>query len=145
MRKLPKVHAQIRWLHFEYNVHNMESSLPLFYFKHKYVQKSILLQEDWDWQQTNGWAHVKENHKNRLNQTMCERHEKAYYKTSINMSIKHQHSLQWWIVLSMTSQHTRYRKDIKSVGIISHLYKFLSGQHHEDIYPQRNMYTQNRY
>ena len=76
---------------------------------------------------------------------MCERHDKAYYKTSESMRIKHQHSLQLSIVLSMTSQHTRYRKDIKSVGIISHLYKFLSGQHHEYIYPQRNMYTQDRY
>ena len=52
-------------------------------------------------------------YKNKLNQNMCERHDKAYYKTSESMSIKHQHSLQLSIVLSMTSQHRRYRKDIK--------------------------------
>ena len=31
---------------FEYNVHNMEASLPLFYLKQKYVQKSILWKGD---------------------------------------------------------------------------------------------------
>jgi hypothetical protein len=31
MRKLPKVHAQDRMFAFEYNLHNMESSLPQYH------------------------------------------------------------------------------------------------------------------
>ena len=41
MRKLPKVHAQIRIFAFEYNVHNMESLLPQYHLKHKQLQEII--------------------------------------------------------------------------------------------------------
>jgi hypothetical protein len=38
--KLPKVHAKIKIFVFEYNLHNIESSLPQ-YVKHKHLQDII--------------------------------------------------------------------------------------------------------
>ena len=84
----------------------MESSLPLFYLGHKHVQKSILYRGIKI--ATNKWMSARNvKLRNKLNQTMREKHDKAYYKTSTNMSIEHQHSLQLNIVLSMSSQNAR--------------------------------------
>jgi hypothetical protein len=41
MRKLPKVRAHDRMLVFEYNLHNMESSLPQYYLKSNHFQEVI--------------------------------------------------------------------------------------------------------
>jgi hypothetical protein len=41
MRKLPKVHAKIRIFAFEYNLHNMESSLPQYHLKRNHLQEII--------------------------------------------------------------------------------------------------------
>ena len=87
-----------------------------------------------------------EKHKTKLNHAECERHAKAYYKTSAKMSIKHQPSPQLRIVLSMTSQHTRYKTRYQ-IGKyhLSCIYVSLSRQYHKDIYAQRNTHTQDRY
>jgi hypothetical protein len=41
MRKLPKEHAEIRMFAFEYNLHNMESSLPQYHLKCNHLQEII--------------------------------------------------------------------------------------------------------
>jgi hypothetical protein len=41
MRKLPKVRAKIRMFAFEYNLHNIESSLPQYHLKHNHLQEII--------------------------------------------------------------------------------------------------------
>ena len=45
MRKLPKVHAQIRILHWNTMCTNMESSLPQYQLKHEYMQERIDLKQ----------------------------------------------------------------------------------------------------
>jgi hypothetical protein len=41
MRKLPKVRVKIRMFAFEYNLHNMESSLPQYNLKRNNLQEII--------------------------------------------------------------------------------------------------------
>jgi hypothetical protein len=41
MRKLPKVSAKTRMFELEYNLHNMESSLPQYHLKRNHLQKII--------------------------------------------------------------------------------------------------------
>jgi hypothetical protein len=41
MRKLRKVRAKIRMFAFEYNMHNMESSLPQYHLKRNHLQEII--------------------------------------------------------------------------------------------------------
>jgi hypothetical protein len=44
---------------------------------------------------------------------MCDRNDKEYYKTNTRISIEHPHSLQWMILLSIPSQHTQIRYQIR--------------------------------
>jgi hypothetical protein len=37
---------------------------------------------------------------------VCERNDKAYYKTNTRIIIENPHSLQWMILLSILFQHT---------------------------------------
>jgi hypothetical protein len=41
MRKLPKVRAKVRMFAFEYNLHNMESSLHQYHLKHGHLKEII--------------------------------------------------------------------------------------------------------
>jgi hypothetical protein len=41
MRKLPMVRAKIRMFAFEYNLHNMESSLPQYHLKCNHLQEIL--------------------------------------------------------------------------------------------------------
>jgi hypothetical protein len=41
MRKLPKVHAKVRMFAFEYNLHNMESSLHQYHLEHRHLKEII--------------------------------------------------------------------------------------------------------
>jgi hypothetical protein len=40
---------------------------------------------------------------------MCDRNDKEYYKTNTRISIEHPHSLQLMILLSIPSQHIRFK------------------------------------
>jgi hypothetical protein len=69
MRKLPKVHAQINFLHLNTMCMNMESSLPLYHLEHNHVQERIDLKQRITLATKYMVEHMeKKNHTNKLNE-----------------------------------------------------------------------------
>jgi hypothetical protein len=78
----------------EYNLHNMESSLPQYHLKSNHLQDIIenklsLTLASKKWLTNKGGTTIKGSTKR-----MCERHDKAYYKTTTRMNIEYPHSPQ---------------------------------------------------